>query len=71
VLFTWIGFLGVRIPLAYALTLDRLDLGPLGTWPGANMGLLGAWMAMFLDLVVRGGFFLGRFATGRWQNTQV
>jgi putative MATE family efflux protein len=71
VLFTWIGFLVVRIPLAYVLTLERLDLGPLGTWPGANLGLLGAWLAMFGDLLVRGGFFLQRFATGRWQSTQV
>src|SRR4029077_13563982 len=27
VIFTWIGFLGVRIPLAYLLTFERLDLG--------------------------------------------
>jgi putative MATE family efflux protein len=67
VLFTWVGFLLVRIPLAYALTLNEIDLGPLGTWPGAGMGLFGAWLAMFADLVVRGGFFLYRFASGRWQ----
>jgi putative MATE family efflux protein len=71
VLFTWVGFLGVRIPLAYFFTMDRLDLGPLGTWPGLHLGLLGAWLAMFADIVVRGGFFLVRFAGGRWQAVQV
>jgi putative MATE family efflux protein len=71
VLFTWIGFLGVRIPLAYLLTLDQIDLGPLGVWPGGNLGLFGAWLAMCADLVVRGGFFLVRFASGRWQRIQV
>jgi Na+-driven multidrug efflux pump len=70
-LFTWVGFLGVRIPLAYYLTLDRIDLGFLGTWEGCNLGLLGAWLAMFADLVVRGGFFLARFAGGRWQKIRV
>src|SRR5262249_35156348 len=29
VLFTWVGFFGIRIPLSYLLTRDRLDLGPL------------------------------------------
>jgi len=49
VLFTWCGFFALRIPLAYLLTRDRLDLGPLGTWPGHNLGLFGAWLAMFAD----------------------
>jgi putative MATE family efflux protein len=71
VLFTWIGFLLVRIPLAYVLTLPELDLGPLGVFPGAGLGLFGAWLAMFADLVVRGAFFLYRFASGRWQLIEV
>jgi Na+-driven multidrug efflux pump len=71
VLFTWVGLLGVRIPLAYYLSLDRIDLGPLGTVPGLRMGLLGAWLAMVADLVVRGVFFLGRFASGAWQRARV
>ena len=70
-LFSWLGFFGVRIPLAYLFTRGRLDLGPLGTWPGLHLGLTGAWLAMFADLVVRGLFFLGRFAGGRWQRLRV
>lgn len=71
VLFTWIGFLLVRIPLAYVLVLDQLDLGWLGTYPGANLGLFGAWLAMCTDLLIRGLFFLARFASGRWQKIEV
>jgi putative MATE family efflux protein len=71
VLFTWIGFLGVRIPLAYLLALPEIDLGPLGTVAAAHLGLFGAWLAMFADLLVRGAFFLGRFAGGKWQAMRV
>ncbi len=71
VLFTWIGFLAVRIPLAYLLTQPRLELGPFGSWPGFELGLFGAWLAMFADILVRGAFFLYRFAGGRWQTIRV
>ncbi len=71
VLFTWIGFFVVRIPLAYWLTLPSFTLGPLGTVPGLDLGLFGAWLAMFADLVVRGVFFFHRFARGRWRSQVV
>src|SRR5262249_49679478 len=60
VLFTWVGFLGVRIPLAYLLTA-----------PSLHLGLFGAWLAMFADLMVRGIFFLVRFAGGKWTAIRV
>ena len=60
VLFTWLGFLGVRLPLAYWLTRPALALG-----------LYGAWLAMFADLLVRGLLMLLRFAGGRWQAVRV
>ncbi len=60
VLFTWIGFLVVRIPLAYLLTSDAVG------W-----GLFGAWTAMSADLFVRGAFFYSRFAGGKWKQTIV
>jgi putative MATE family efflux protein len=60
VLFTWTGFLLVRIPLALLLTSPPFDLG-----------LFGAWLAMFADLYLRGGLFLARFAGGRWQRVRV
>jgi putative MATE family efflux protein len=71
VLFSWFGFFVIRIPLAYLLTRGHLDLGPLGVWPCWNLGLRGAWLAMFADLLVRGLFFLARFAGGRWQRMRV
>ncbi len=71
VLFTWVGFFGVRLPLAYFFTRPELDLGPLGHCAGLHLGLWGAWLAMFADLLVRGLFFLGRFAGGRWQKVGV
>ena len=71
VLFTWFGFLVIRIPLAYLLTCERIDLGPWGTWAGPHLGLFGAWLAMGADLLVRGGFFVARFAGGRWQTIRV
>jgi Na+-driven multidrug efflux pump len=69
--FNCIGLLGVRIPLAYLFTLDRLERGSWGSWSGVHMGLYGAWLAMVADLLIRGAFFLYRFAGGRWQRVTV
>lgn len=69
-LFTWIGFFGVRIPLAYVLTRPVVTLGDWSC-PGANLGLLGAWLAMFADMHVRGLCVLARFASGRWKSIRV
>ncbi|MBP3957272.1 MATE family efflux transporter [Gemmata sp. G18] len=71
VLFSWFGFLGVRIPLAHLLTAPQVDLGPLGVVPGYDLGLLGAWVAMCSDLWVRGTFFAIRFASGKWKKVEV
>jgi putative MATE family efflux protein len=71
VLFTWIGFFVVRIPLAYYLALPEFELGPFGTVRGLNLELFGAWLAMFGDLVVRGAFFLVRFLSGSWKRIRV
>jgi putative MATE family efflux protein len=60
VLFTWLGFFVVRIPLAYLLTR-----------PEYGLGLLGAWLAMLADIVVRGAFVLWRFAGGRWRTIRI
>jgi putative MATE family efflux protein len=59
-LFTWVGFFALRIPLAYLLTGERF-----------NLGLWGAWWAMFADLQVRGLFVLVRFARGGWRGIRV
>ena len=66
VIFTWIGFFVVRIPLAYYLAFDEVYLGP---W--RIDGLFGCWLAMSTDIVVRGVFFFGRFVHGAWQKQRV
>ena len=71
VLFTWIGFFAVRIPLAYWLSFAEVDLGPLGVYPGVDLGLYGCWLAMNADLILRGVFFFARFVHGGWQTQRV
>jgi putative MATE family efflux protein len=86
VIFTWVGFFAVRIPLAYYLSQDSIpvhipisyhysqdsfDYVNLGAIQGMNRGLYGCWLAMCADIVVRGAFFLARFARGAWQKQRV
>jgi len=58
-LITLIGFLGVRMPLAYWLCFT------LG-W-----GVSGAWYAMTTDLALRCGLIVARFCQGGWQKLDV
>ncbi|MFO0801807.1 MAG: MATE family efflux transporter [Gemmataceae bacterium] len=71
VLLNWVGFLGVRIPLAYLLTKSEVNLGPLGVVKGFDMGLFGAWIAMVADIWLRGILFVIRFALGKWKKIEV
>lgn len=43
----------------------------LGASWGLNLGLLGVWLAMFADWVVRASSFLIRFLQGGWKNHSV
>lgn len=70
-LLTLIGFLVVRLPVAYLLMYPVVKLGSLGMVDGLGLGLFGAWLAMFADLTVRGVCFLLRFASGRWKTVKV
>jgi len=67
-LLTWIGFLVIRIPLAYFLMYDAI---PHTSVRGLGLGLYGAWLAMFADLTIRGILFLLRFLTGGWKRVRV
>ena len=62
VLYTWAGFVGVRLPLAYLLTRPAY---------GVDLGLFGAWLAMVVDIYVRGLLILARFAGGKWKRAKV
>jgi putative MATE family efflux protein len=71
---SFLGFLAVRIPLAYWLAWDRIsfDVGPLhASIAGWGMGVRGAWYAMVADLCVRAVLIFALFQQGRWQRIQV
>ncbi|MEX0676841.1 MAG: MATE family efflux transporter [Pirellulales bacterium] len=57
--FTFIGFLGVRLPVAYLLVL---------AW---HWGVTGAWYAMVADLAVRCALVCFRFTHGGWKRVDV
>lgn len=58
-LFTLLGMVGLRIPIAY--------LG--GRY--LHWGLLGVWMGMFVDLIVRSMLMAWRLRSGGWQKARV
>ena len=60
-LFSLVGFLGIRIPGAYLLAHPAC----------LNLGVEGAWYAMLADISVRCLLVSYRFARGRWKETQV
>jgi Na+-driven multidrug efflux pump len=69
-----VGFLVVRIPLAYWLAWDRIDLhiGPLSaSLVGCGLGVRGAWLAMLIDMLLRSLLFAGRFMQGHWKRIDV
>jgi putative MATE family efflux protein len=57
--FTFLGFLGVRLPLAYGLA---------HVW---GWGVEGAWYAMVADVMLRCSLVSYRFAHGGWKRVEV
>jgi putative MATE family efflux protein len=71
---TCIGFLLVRIPLAYLLAWNRIELPLPGLdWSiaGWGLGVRGAWYAMLADLIVRCLLMVYRFLNGAWKRIEV
>ncbi len=67
-----VGIVLFRVPVAYYLT--RADIRvPLVGWSfhGANLGVVGAWYAMVLDIVVRCILLMLRFRHDAWQRIAV
>lgn len=54
-----VGMWGVRLILAWLLVIQL------------NLGLMGAWMAMVIDLWIRGTITFLRFRGGRWKSINV
>ncbi len=71
-LFTFVGFLLVRIPIAYYLAWDQFTV-PIVGWKVAGMGLgvVGAWYAMLIDCFLRSIMVGWRFAHGGWQRVRI
>ncbi len=71
-LFTFLGFLGVRIPLAYWLAWETIPLPLLDiALPGWGFGVIGAWLAMVIDLSFRALLVLLRFRHGGWSRLEI
>lgn len=70
--FTFIGFLCVRIPGACLLAWDEVSLPMFGiTIPGFGWGVIGAWWAMVADVILRSLLVLYRFLHGGWRRLNV
>jgi Na+-driven multidrug efflux pump len=63
-LITLTGYLVVRLPLTYLLISPQAA----GGW---ELGLRGAWLAMFVDLCARAALVAGRFLHRGWIRTRV
>lgn len=70
-LFTMIGMLGVRIPLALLLAPEQTTLPMVGTINGWGLGVVGAWYAMLGDIGLRSVLIALRYGRGRWMDTRV
>jgi putative MATE family efflux protein len=71
-IFTLVGLVGIRIPLAYYLAWPEMTVPLLDiTIPGQGMGLIGAWYAMVADVVLRSLLVVGRFWQGGWRDIKV
>ena len=69
---TFIGFLGMRIPLAYLLAWEEIPLPLFGaTLHGYGLGVIGAWYAMVADVIARSLLILTRFLHGGWKRVRV
>jgi putative MATE family efflux protein len=70
--FSLVGFLGVRIPAAHWLAFESVRI-PGTAWiiAGCGLGVLGAWCAMVTDLTVRAAMIAYRFWHGGWKQIEV
>jgi putative MATE family efflux protein len=67
-----LGIVLFRVPVAYYLTRREIYLPLLGwTIHGGNLGVIGAWYAMVLDIVIRCILLMLRFRHDAWQRIDV
>ena len=68
---TFVGLVGVRIPLAALFAWSVVILPGGASVSGLALGVEGAWLAMVLDVTLRAGLILWRFAGGQWRQVKV
>ncbi len=69
---TFVGFICVRIPLAYWLAWDKIELpGTDIVVSGWGLGLQGAWIAAVSDIIVRCSLVSYRFFHGGWKHARI
>ena len=61
----------LRVALAYFLALESVTLFNVITLPGLGMGIMGVWVAMFLDWILRSTLYLIRYLRGRWLKSKL
>ncbi len=67
-----VGFLGVRIPGTYILAFSEVAIpGTSIVFPGFGMGIVGAWIALVVDVNLRALLLGARFWHGGWKRVQV
>lgn len=70
---TWISTYAIRLPAAWFFS--GVDI-PLGAWgvipnPGPDWGLVGVWVGLCSELIMRALLFGGRFVHGGWRRVRV
>lgn len=69
---TFVGLVGIRLPLACLLAWPEIPLPLVGiTLPGAGLGVVGAWYAMAIDCTARALLAVARFYHGGWKGLRV
>jgi putative MATE family efflux protein len=70
--FTLVGFIGVRLPLAYWFAWESIEVPLIGVaFAGFGLGVVGAWYAMLVDVIFRSVMVVSRFAGGGWRRIRV
>lgn len=71
-LFTFLGYIGVRIPGACWLAWESVEIPLVDiSIAGFGLGVAGAWYAMVADVVFRSLLVVFRFWQGGWRKTKV
>ena len=61
----------LRVALAYFLALESVTIFKVITIPGLGMGIIGVWVAMFLDWILRSTLYLIRYVRDRWLRSKL